>query len=58
MKITQIIELLESELSEQGDVEVMIYNSSGELIDPKGFSGGGMSTDEGFIDTISFSDLE
>ena len=58
MKISQVIELLESEMAESGDVELMIYDSNGDKIEPKSFSYGGMSTDKGFIDTVSFSDLE
>jgi len=58
MTISQVIELLESEMEESGDVELMIYNSSGDRIEPKSFSYGGMSTDKGFVDTVSFSDLE
>ena len=57
MKISEIIEMLEAEMDENGDAELMIYNSSGDLIQPKSFSGGGMSTSKGFIDTVSFSDL-
>lgn len=58
MKISQIIELLESEMEDSGDVELMIYDSSGDLIQPKSFSYGGMSADRGFVDTVSFSDME
>jgi hypothetical protein len=58
MKISQIIELLESEMEESGDVELMIYDSSGDRIEPKSFSYGGMSTDKGFVDTVTFSDVE
>lgn len=58
MKISDIIEMLEDQLREEGDAELMIYDSSGDLIDPKSFSYGGMSTDHGFIDTVTFSDLE
>lgn len=58
MKISEIIEMLEDQIREDGDVELMIYDSSGSLIAPKSFSYGGMSTSEGFIDTVSFSDLE
>lgn len=58
MKISEVIELLESEMEESGDVELMIYDSSGNVIKPKSFSYGGMSTDKGFVDTVSFSELE
>jgi hypothetical protein len=58
MTISKVIELLESEMEESGDVELMIYDSSGDRIEPKSFSYGGMSTDKGFVDTVSFSDLE
>jgi hypothetical protein len=58
MKISEIIEMLKEEWFEEGDAELMIYNSSGDLIQPKSFSPGGMSTDQGFIDTVTFSDVE
>lgn len=58
MKISDIIDLLEGELTESGDSVIMIYNSSGELIQPDGFSFGGMSTDQGFVDTVSFQQFE
>lgn len=58
MKISEIIAMLETEMTEGGDNELMIYDSSGDLITPKGFSFGGMSTDEGFVDTVSFSEFE
>jgi hypothetical protein len=34
MNISQIIEMLESELTENGDGEMLIYNSYGQLIKP------------------------
>lgn len=49
--------MLEDQISEEGDDELMIYNSDGDLIDPKSFSYGAMSTDKGFIGTVSFSDI-
>ena len=57
MRISQIIKMLEDQISEEGDDELMIYNSDGDLIDPKSFSYGAMSTDKGFIGTVSFSDI-
>ncbi len=50
--------MLEAEMDDSGDVELMIYDSSGDLIQPKSFSYGGMSTDRGFIDVVSFSDVD
>lgn len=50
--------MLEAEMAVEGDVELMIYDSSGDRIEPKSFSYGSMSTDKGFVDTVSFSDLE
>ena len=58
MKPSELIELLETEMEESGDVELMIYNSSGELIEPKSFSHGGWQKGSGFVNTVSFSDLE
>jgi hypothetical protein len=58
MKISELIDLLESELESSGDVEVMVYDSMGDRINPKGFSYGGMSTAQGFVDTVSFSEPE
>jgi len=45
-------------MEENGDNEIMIYDSHGDWIEPKGFHCGGMSTDDGWIDTVSLSDLE
>jgi hypothetical protein len=58
MKISEIIAMLEIEMLEGGDNELMIYDSNGDLIIPKSFSFGSMSTDDGFIDTVSFSEWE
>lgn len=58
MKISRLIALLESEMEENGDNEIMLYDSRGDWIEPKGFHCGGMSTDDGWIDTVSFSDME
>lgn len=59
MTISELITLLDDEGYECGhDMQVMIYNSSGEVIEPKSFSYGGKSTGKGFVDTISFSELE
>ncbi len=38
--------------------ELMIYDSRGDRIEPKSFSYGGMSTDKGYVDTVTFSDVE
>ena len=54
LKVSELIALL-NELED--DCHIMIYDSSGDWIVPAGFSYGGMSTDEGFVDTVSFSDL-
>lgn len=58
MKISELIALLEGYLEEDPDDEIMIYNSSGELIQPNGFSFGGMSTDQGSVDTVSFQQFK
>jgi len=58
MKISHLIALLESEMDENGDTEIMIYDSRGDLIEPKGFHCGARSTDHGWVDTVSFSDLD
>lgn len=58
MKISQVIELLESEMKESEDVELLIYDSNGDRIEPKSLSYGAMSTSKGFLNTVSFSDVE
>ena len=35
MKISKLIELLESEMEREGDLEIYIYNDCGEKVEPK-----------------------
>jgi hypothetical protein len=58
MKISEIIKMLEAEMAVEGDDELMIYNSDGENIEPKSFSYGAFSGPDGFVNTITFSDVE
>ena len=55
MTIRELIELLETE---DGYTEINIYDSSGDMIEPKSFSYGAKQIDGAFVDTVSFSELE
>jgi len=58
MKISEVIELLESEMDVTGDMEIVIYDSSGDAIEPSTLGYGRQSTDKGFEDTVFFSEAE
>ena len=45
-------------MKESEDVELLIYDSNGDRIEPKSLSYGAMSTSKGFLNTVSFSDVE
>lgn len=47
MKISEVIELCKSEMDENGDSELNIYDSDGNRIEPTGFMYGGRITSRG-----------
>lgn len=57
MSISELIEFLEARVDDEHDCEINIYDSNGNLIEPRSFCYGSISTSHGFIDTVAFSDI-
>lgn len=55
--ISEIIELLEEYQENEGDMEIWIYNSSGERINPKSLQTGCVMRGGGTEEYAYFSDL-
>jgi hypothetical protein len=58
MKISEVIKMLVTEMAVEGDAEMLIYDSTGCLIEPKSFCYGSAFIDGMSADAIGFSDLE
>ena len=58
MRIKNLIELLQSCQSEEGNIEVFIYDSHGDQIDPKGLDIGCVARGREIEDYAYFSELE
>lgn len=57
MTISQIIALLEAAIDEEGDIEVFIYDSRGDIISPRSIETGCVSRSGNVTDYAYFSDL-
>lgn len=58
MNISELIETLESFLEEEGEMEIFIYDSRGDKIEPKGIQTGCISRGRGIEDYAYISELE
>lgn len=58
MTISELIELLESEMEREGDLEIFIYNDCGEKVEPKSIGIGNITGTGTGADYAYISDLD
>ena len=58
MKISKVIQMLAAEMAVEGDVEMLIYDSTACLIEPKPFCHGAAFIDDMRVEALAFSDLK
>ena len=58
MDISELIEMLETHLEQDGDMEIFIYDSHGDKLEPKCLQVGSILRGRGIEDFAYISDLE